>query len=902
MTMKKLLILLALLSGSLNAMDVAVKAIPLARAEDGKGKMEETEMRQLEEAMPDQRRKEEAKYCTPRVRGVAGALGTMALPAILRNLPLIGQYMPADMSFFVPAAIAGYTIGKASDRFVEDGVGKAVAQTIAEEVTESEPIKNLREKLEAKKVIADIIEGLFESPKFKELTKNIDPKVFISKLAQAIADQTEPHYRERHDKDLPVMKRIFSAVIAKYQKAGKEKEVSVLLHLAGVVLEAEQFIELTKNIDPKVFISRLSQAITHLAATNEDPDFARALSLVAQQYNEAGKQEEAQLLTGLFEVVAGSEQFTAFMETVDQEVFVSTLSQTLKEIADSDISAVKEILSTSAHLVIEEYQKAGKDLEVQALLHLAGVVLGAEQFTELAKIIDPKLFIAHLSHTMAYLAVREQGLDFVTTLSIVVQQYTRAGKEEEARLLAELLAEVTKSEQFETFTATVDQRVFVSRVRQALTEIADRDRPAMRRILRNLARLAIEEYKEEDGQVRKAVDFLIEEILKEDGKLRKGMEDLSKYFAEDFNKRLSEVLNELFGEGGEGREEGAGHKAIRESTQQIEQSIKKATAMVVLGGAALITLWFGSRVTWSHVDRMLGRPSLVQESSYSTIFDRMPLFKKKQEFPRLVFEPDLKKRLSDIIKATDIIRKRIKKGYQNVKYRNLLLWGLPGTGKTMFSRQLADEAHMDYDIMSGASFAQFANGEGITEMNRLYKRAESWKNGVIIIIDEADAFLGLRNSANLTQQAYQLLTNFLYLTGDGSREVMFVFCSNKPDVFDTSMDRRIHDVVEMKLPGVEQRAGILKNCRNELLLDPFENTGPFIEAAEECLSNDSIEDIAKRTPDLSGDELRSLINDLISDAPIANDAGVITPELLEKIVQRAIDKHAKFASRFAAES
>ena len=127
-----------------------------------------------------------------------------------------------------------------------------------------------------------------------------------------------------------------------------------------------------------------------------------------------------------------------------------------------------------------------------------------------------------------------------------------------------------------------------------------------------------------------------------------------------------------------------------------------------------------------------------------------------------------------------------------MKYRNLLLYGPPGTGKTMFARILAEFSGMDYVIMSGSSFSQYRHGEGIAQMNKLFEWANSApKGGLILVIDEAEAFLGGREGSDISSEPYQLLTNFLNLTGERSNKIMIVFATNHPESLDEAMKRRM---------------------------------------------------------------------------------------------------------------
>merc|ERR1712203_847386 len=73
-------------------------------------------------------------------------------------------------------------------------------------------------------------------------------------------------------------------------------------------------------------------------------------------------------------------------------------------------------------------------------------------------------------------------------------------------------------------------------------------------------------------------------------------------------------------------------------------------------------------------------------------------------------------------------------------FRHLLLHGNPGTGKTLFARTLARQSGMDYAIMSGGDLGPLGR-EGPSELHKLFNWATNSKKGLILFIDEADAFL-----------------------------------------------------------------------------------------------------------------------------------------------------------------
>lgn len=106
----------------------------------------------------------------------------------------------------------------------------------------------------------------------------------------------------------------------------------------------------------------------------------------------------------------------------------------------------------------------------------------------------------------------------------------------------------------------------------------------------------------------------------------------------------------------------------------------------------------GARVVWSYVDRILGQPSLIRESSrgkypWSGFFSRAmsslkganggSATKSEKGFGDVILHPSLEKRIQQLANATANT-----KAHQ-APFRNMLFYGPPGTGKTMVARELA---------------------------------------------------------------------------------------------------------------------------------------------------------------------------------------------------------------------
>lgn len=102
---------------------------------------------------------------------------------------------------------------------------------------------------------------------------------------------------------------------------------------------------------------------------------------------------------------------------------------------------------------------------------------------------------------------------------------------------------------------------------------------------------------------------------------------------------------------------------------------------------------------WGYVDRILGQPSLIRESSrgkypwsglasraWSSVSrgsDKGPASKNGNGFGDVILHPSLQKRIEQLSGATANTKAH------NAPFRNMLFYGPPGTGKTMAARELA---------------------------------------------------------------------------------------------------------------------------------------------------------------------------------------------------------------------
>ena len=122
---------------------------------------------------------------------------------------------------------------------------------------------------------------------------------------------------------------------------------------------------------------------------------------------------------------------------------------------------------------------------------------------------------------------------------------------------------------------------------------------------------------------------------------------------------------------------------------------------------------------------------------------------------------------------------------------------------------------------------------------------------------------------------------------------MLVFATNHKHMIDSAMHRRIDDLIEMPLPKVPERFRVLVLYRNKILFDRLQNGAIFVDSARLCVDDVKLQEIAEQTEGLSNGDLEGIINIIKTDADIT-DAGLVTPEVVDRAVEHALEKYAAF--------
>ena len=145
--------------------------------------------------------------------------------------------------------------------------------------------------------------------------------------------------------------------------------------------------------------------------------------------------------------------------------------------------------------------------------------------------------------------------------------------------------------------------------------------------------------------------------------------------------------------------------------------------------------------------------------------------------------------------------------------KGVLLYGLPGTGKTLLAKAVATEANANFISVKGPELISKWVGESEKHVREIFKKAKQVSPS-IIFFDEFDAISKPRGSGN-GNDAVEKVVNQLLTELDGVEElenVMIIAATNRKDLIDPAILRpgRIDSHVELGLPDLETREEIFK--------------------------------------------------------------------------------------------
>ena len=220
----------------------------------------------------------------------------------------------------------------------------------------------------------------------------------------------------------------------------------------------------------------------------------------------------------------------------------------------------------------------------------------------------------------------------------------------------------------------------------------------------------------------------------------------------------------------------------------------------------------------------------------------------KVKFSDVAGSVEEKEELSEIVDFLKAPKKYQQLGAKIPK--GVLLYGAPGTGKTLLARAVAGEAGVKFFYISGSDFVEMLVGVGASRVRSLFADAKREAPSVVFI-DEIDA-VGRKRGAGLGggQDEREQTLNQILVEMDGfdvNSNIIVMAATNRVDVLDPALLRpgRFDRRIMVNMPDADEREAILK-----------------IHAKNKPLAKDvSLREVALSTVGFTGADLENLLNE-----------------------------------------
>lgn len=222
----------------------------------------------------------------------------------------------------------------------------------------------------------------------------------------------------------------------------------------------------------------------------------------------------------------------------------------------------------------------------------------------------------------------------------------------------------------------------------------------------------------------------------------------------------------------------------------------------------------------------------AESETYADYYDRLS---KKAAAYGSVIKSKIPTTTFDDVKGLDDVKKLVRSFMymaqhpDTVAYYKLegglgmLMYGAPGTGKTMFAEAIANAMELPLFIVTPADIFKSYVGESEAAVRQIFQEIDACPDGAILFVDECESIFSRRGQdtkdykAAVTTELLQRLNGFGV---DGSKRII-IAATNRPDVIDPAYLRykRFSHLVHVPPPDATAKRAIIDGKLNGIALD-----------------------------------------------------------------------------------
>lgn len=228
----------------------------------------------------------------------------------------------------------------------------------------------------------------------------------------------------------------------------------------------------------------------------------------------------------------------------------------------------------------------------------------------------------------------------------------------------------------------------------------------------------------------------------------------------------------------------------------------------------------------------------------------------------MVLDEEVERQLQRVLKEQKMFARIREHGLS--PRRKLLLVGRPGSGKTMTASALAGELGMPLFLVRLDALITKFMGETAAKLRQVFDSIAEVRG--VYFFDEFDAIGSQRGLANDVGEIRRVLNSFLQMIEHDNSNSLIIAATNHPEILDYALFRRFDDIIEYKLPGIDETSTLLNRRLGKFKPKRF-----------------NLKKVAAEASSLSYAELCRAVDDSIKKA-ILYDENVVSQETLVEML------------------